>query len=252
MAQIDKRKLTNELKDKYSVENNALRLDKIKNAELDRKGEPKDEINVIVGDDKRQLTKDLTLYVVSGFMRTGTSMMMRALEAGGLDAEYQQSREEMRERFADDHYDPNIGGLYELEKKDYKKPNFPRDYEGKLIKCLNQGVSRMRPMENGIRVVFMRRDREEIRQSYLAFFDKNLRIGRNFQDRMDMTVEMIKNRKDVLSCHEFWYRDVVKEPEKHFQELKDSGWEIDVEKATKVVDPKYCRYKKEELTEGII
>jgi hypothetical protein len=26
---------------------------------------------------------DKTLYIVSGFMRTGTSMMMRALEAGG-------------------------------------------------------------------------------------------------------------------------------------------------------------------------
>ena len=75
--------------------------------------------------------KDKTLYVVSGFMRTGTSMMMKALEAGGLEACYRQSREEMRLRFADEHYDPNVGGLYELEREDYREKGFPRKYEGK-------------------------------------------------------------------------------------------------------------------------
>ena len=51
---------------------------------------------------------DKILYVVSGFMRTGTSMMMKALEAGGLKVKYKQSREEMRKSFADKYYDPNI------------------------------------------------------------------------------------------------------------------------------------------------
>ena len=58
------------------------------------------------------------LYIVSGFMRTGTSMMMKALEAGGLEAAYQQSREAMRKRYADEHYDPNVGGRYELRRRD--------------------------------------------------------------------------------------------------------------------------------------
>lgn len=196
-----------------------------------------------------------TLYVVSGFMRTGTSMMMRALEAGGLEAEYQQSREEMRKRFADDKYDPNIGGLYELERKDYQKLNFPRDYEGKLIKALNNGVSNMSVMPNGIRVVFMRRDPEEIRQSYGAFFDNQLRAVQNrdlFNKRMEKIIEQIKNRKDVLSCNVFWYRKVVESPKKHFQILKDNSWNINIDKCVEVVDPKYCRFKKEELSEGVI
>jgi len=46
-----------------------------------------------------------TLYVVSGFMRTGTSMMMRALEAGGMDASYRQSRETMRQH---QYHDPGV------------------------------------------------------------------------------------------------------------------------------------------------
>ena len=54
MLKIDKRKLTNEIKEKYLVEDNAFKLSDIKNAELDKyKNEPKDQIDVIVGDDKQ-------------------------------------------------------------------------------------------------------------------------------------------------------------------------------------------------------
>lgn len=196
-----------------------------------------------------------TLYVVSGFMRTGTSMMMKALEAGGLEASYQQSREEMREKFADDKYDPNVGGLYELEKKDYQKMNFPKDYEGNLIKTLNTGIPNMSVMPNGIKVIFMRRDVEEIRQSYDAFFDMQLSAVQNrdkFNSRMEKIIEQIRNRKDVLSLDVFWYRDVVKNPRKYFEILKSNGWNIDIDKCVNVIDPQYCRFKKEELTEGII
>jgi hypothetical protein len=44
-------KISNEIKDKYSIVSNAFRLAKVKNAELDiYKNEPKDEINVEIGD----------------------------------------------------------------------------------------------------------------------------------------------------------------------------------------------------------
>ena len=53
MPTIDQSKLPIEITSKYSIVNNAFRLDKVVNAELDTyKNEPKDEINVIVGDDK--------------------------------------------------------------------------------------------------------------------------------------------------------------------------------------------------------
>ena len=45
--------LPKEITDKYSIISNAFKLDKIKNPELDKIGEPKDEINVIIGDDKQ-------------------------------------------------------------------------------------------------------------------------------------------------------------------------------------------------------
>lgn len=196
--------------------------------------------------------KDKTLYVVSGFMRTGTSMIMKALEAGGMDAEYKQSREEMRKRFADEKYDPNIGGLYELERSDYQQPDFPKKYKSKLIKVLNMGVPRMAVMPDGVRVIFMRRDAEEIRQSYMAFFGRNLGGTENLDKRMEDIIGRIKNRKDILTLDVFWFREVIEKPKRHFKILKSHGWNIDVEKAISVIDPKYCRYKREELTVGIV
>lgn len=193
----------------------------------------------------------MTLYVVSGYMRTGTSMMMRALEASGLDACYQQSRDVMKNRFADSHYDPNVGGLYELEKRDYKCLDFPRQFEGRLIKGLNMCVVTMNIMSD-IKVVFMRRDSEEIRQSYDAFFDKQLGAIGNLNKRMAGIIERIENRRDVSSLNVFWYRDVVDDPHTYFQILQRNGWPIDVIKAASVVDPHYCRFRLENLTVGIV
>lgn len=184
-------------------------------------------------------------------MRTGTSMMMRALEAGGMETAYKVDRDKMKNHFSDEHYDANIGGLYELERQDYKNPEFPKKYDGKLIKALNIGVPRMTVMSNGIRVVFMRRDKEEVRQSYDAFFGQQLQV-QNLDERMEAIKEKILNRKDVISFHEFWFRDVIDNPLKHFQILKDEGWPIKVDKCIDMIDPKYCRFRLENLTVGIV
>lgn len=195
---------------------------------------------------------DLILYTVSGFMRTGTSMMMRALEAGGMETCYKQSRDVMKDRFADKHYDPNIGGLYELERRDYGEFGFPEKYKGKLIKALNMGVPRMAVMPEGVRVVFMRRDTEEIRQSYDAFFGHQLANIEHLERNMADIIERIGNRRDVLSLDVFWYRDVVVEPLKHFNTLREHGWPIDVGEAVAIVDPQHCRFRLEILTPGIV
>ena len=194
------------------------------------------------------------LYVVSGFMRTGTSMMMRALEGGGLEAVYAPGRDDMRKKYADDQYDPNEGGLYELEREQYQAIDFPRAYDGKLIKCLNMGVVTMATMPDGIMCVFMRRDVEEIRQSYDAFFGKQLGMldPDTFQRRMDLIYERIENRWDVESLTELWYRNVVEYPLLAFASMANQGWPIDPEKAAAVVKPELCRFRREELTEGVL
>lgn len=53
MPTIDLNNLSSEIQSKYSVVNNAFALQKIKNAELDKIGEPKDKVDVVIGDDKQ-------------------------------------------------------------------------------------------------------------------------------------------------------------------------------------------------------
>ena len=194
---------------------------------------------------------DTRLYVVSGFMRTGTSMMMASLMAGGLEGVYRENREEMRKRFADEYYDPNSGGLFEMQRSDYNSPDFPNAYAGKLIKCLFGGLMKMREMPGGIRVVYMRRNEEEIRQSYMGFFGRNLKIA-NLQKKMDLVRDKMKERSDMVSFHEFQMRNVVSSPRDHFQILADAGWPIDVDLSACIVDPTQYRYRLENLTVGIV
>jgi len=178
-------------------------------------------------------------------------MMMQALEAGGLTPEYKQSREDMKDRLTDEHYNPNVGGLYELEAEDYRDINFPRKYEGKLIKCLLSELSKIDTMPNGIKIVFMRRNVEETRQSFMAFFNKSLEVE-HLDEQLDKAIRKLRNRKDVQSVDVFQYRDVVKNPGIHFMILKDNGWPIDIDKAVSVVEPSYMRYKIENLEAGVL
>lgn len=190
------------------------------------------------------------VYVVSGFMRSGTSMMMKALEAGGMTAVYRQSRDEMKNRYADDQYDPNFGGLYELERQDYLKPDFPKGYEGKLIKALRSGPGRMSVMDEGIRVLWMTRDPEEIRQSYMAFFGKSDFTTEQIEADCARNLALAKNRRDARVM-EVPYRAVVETPAAWFRRIHNFGFHIDEKKASEVVSDEWLRYRKEELEVGV-
>lgn len=192
------------------------------------------------------------VYVISGWMRSGTSMMMKALETGGMDAVYRQSRDEMKNRYADEHYDPNIGGLYELERTDYQKPDFPRGYEGKLIKALRAGPASMRVMPGGIKVVFMRRDPEEQRQSYMAFFGGQAPTVEQIAQQVERSLEAAKNRRDT-EVMELAYKYVIRNPYRAFEMVRDFYCvDLDVDAAAATVDEQYYRFRKEELEVGIV
>jgi len=96
------------------------------------------------------------LVVVSGLPRSGTSMMMRMLEAGGVpiwsDAE----------RLADI---DNPKGYFELERiKDLEREtdkSYLREGRGKAVKAISFLIKEL-PDDNAYRVIFMRRDLDEV------------------------------------------------------------------------------------------
>ena len=173
------------------------------------------------------------IYIVSGFMRSGTSMMMRAIEAGGLEAVYSKARDaEMNARWGEDGYVPNES-YYELGVEDYCSPNFPAKYDGKLIKCLIGGLLRIPP--TACRVVVMRRPAKEIGDSLYAAFDwvpPQVETG-HFDSMVDRMVDVLRDRRSFVSVDEVAYREVVADPLTVFQRLAQA-WPIDPVKAAAI------------------
>lgn len=191
-----------------------------------------------------------TVHIISGMMRCGTSLLMDAMKAGGMDVAYKESRDKMKDAYSDESFNPNPAGLYELEWMDYNQIGFPVQYKGKTIKCLQDGLARLCVMPK-IRICFMRRDFEEIRQSYEGFFGQKLmKDAEKFKQQTDLIIEQMQNRKDT-EITVLFYPDVIENPQREFQKLKDNGWNIDVHKAAAVVNPELYRFRLEKLEIGI-
>lgn len=189
-------------------------------------------------------------WITSGFMRSGTSMMCRALEAGGLQAAFaEDNRQYMNQRHGDKHYQPNPAGYYELDRKEYHEPGFPRKYQGKLIKILAPGLSKI--VAGDYNIIMMRRDFEEIRQSYEAFFQGKMAMTEpRYEQLIEDTLGILRVRSDC-KVSEVWYRDVIDNPFNAFEYLVDEGWKIDPLKAASIVDEKQLRFRKERLVIGV-
>jgi hypothetical protein len=99
------------------------------------------------------------IVVVSGLPRSGTSMMMAMLEAGGVPVWTDGVR-------AADDQNPN--GYYEVERiKDLDKPidkGWLREGRGRAIKVISSLLEHL-PAGNQYQVIFMNRDLAEVLQS---------------------------------------------------------------------------------------
>ena len=118
---------------------------------------------------KRRLTRRSRgepIVVVSGLPRSGTSMMMRMLEAGGLAILSDG------ERAADI---DNPKGYFELERiKNLEKEtdkSYLRAARGKAVKVISFLIKDL-PDENDYRVLFMRRDLDEVLASQQKMIDR--------------------------------------------------------------------------------
>jgi len=186
-------------------------------------------------------------------MRTGTSAMMSALIAGGMDAAWSKDRDKLAESKFDGHYHPNKSGLYEVSLAEYAEPTFPLQYQGKLIKVMSWGLDGLAVNPEGYRIILMQRDKEEIRQSFEAFFEKPLNMPwfLRYEERMERAFTMLSNRRDVTSVHRIQYRTLVDNPLDVMAYVASLGWPIDSVTSAAVIDPAQCRFRRENLTVGI-
>lgn len=183
------------------------------------------------------------IAVVSGLPRSGTSMMMKMLEAGGLPALTDAIRT------ADN---DNPKGYYEFERvkqMDKGDTAWLPEARGKVVKVIS-ALLRYLPADYQYRVIFVRREMEEI----LASQRKMLVNRGEDPDKMDdaqMAALFEKHIKQIetwlasqpnIATHYLHYSDILADPETAAASINTFlGGTLDVEKMALVVDPNLYR-----------
>lgn len=186
------------------------------------------------------------LVVVSGLPRSGTSMMMKMLEAGGIPPLQDNIRT------ADE---DNPKGYYEFERVK-KLPNdtaWMPEAVGKAVKIIALLLTKLPLKGYRYKVLFMRRDIEEIMKS-----QKQMLIRRGESPDKISDEEMIttynRHLSEVLgfleanSCFSVFfvnYNDLMRDPEDWVPRIAAFlGKEMDLEAMRAVVDPNLYRNRR--------
>jgi hypothetical protein len=188
----------------------------------------------------KQVMSPVSVVVVSGLPRSGTSMAMRMLEAGGVPI------------FADglrlaDEDNPN--GYYELER--VKTLDKDTDYswlgqaQGKAIKIVSHLIMSL-PAQFRYKVLFLNRAVDEVVASQNKMLSRN---GQKWDPSMDRRVaELFKQHlrevKSWMACQSnlevlhLDYAEVIRNPEPEAQRLCGFlRWDLDWREMAKAVDP---------------
>ena len=154
------------------------------------------------------------IVVVSGLPRSGTSMMMRMLEAGGLSVVSDG------ERAADV---DNPKGYFELERiknlEQETDKSYLREARGKAVKVISFLIKDL-PDENDYRILFMRRDLDEVLASQQKMIDRlasqdsdadGAAMKEAFRNDIARVRVLCKMRPNFALC-EVNYRNAIADP----------------------------------------
>jgi hypothetical protein len=195
--------------------------------------------------DKRRMAASY-LTIVSGLPRSGTSMMMQVLCAGGLEPLIDHQRK------ADD---DNPRGYYEFEavKKTKQDPSWLKDSAGKVVKMVYRLLYDL-PDGYEYRVVFLRRDLKEV----LASQNKMLqRLGRNAATVPEDQMEELFRRQ--LAEFDRWiagrrnfsilnveYKEMVADPRPLCEQInRFLDGRLNLDAMVRAVDPNLYRNRKD-------
>lgn len=187
-----------------------------------------------------------TVIVVSGLPRSGTSMMMKMLEAGGLPI----LTDNLREADAN-----NPKGYYEFERVKQMKDGdlaWLPEAVGKVVKIVT-GLITYLPSEYRYKVIFMRRDLNEILSSQKKMLG---RLGREDDNIPDD--KMAKVYEEHLKQVRGWlvrqpnievlyvnYNTMIADPTESLQKINEFlGGGMDVQVMAGVVDKELYRERK--------
>ncbi len=197
----------------------------------------------------RRRTYGDDVIIVSGLPRSGTSMMMRMLDAAGLPIMTDH------ERTADE---DNPKGYYEYERvKNLEKDpdrSWVREARGKVLKVISHLLKDL-PEENYYRIIFLRRDLDEVVASQNKMLERrgenNPLDDRSTKDyflRHLVQVRFLARNRKNIELLEVQYRDALEAPLEFARRVSAFlGGRLDPETMANVVDAQLYRNRKAEI-----
>lgn len=189
---------------------------------------------------------DKPIYIVSGLPRSGTSMMMKMLEAGGLSVLTDNIR-------AVD--DDNLQGYYEFERVKAMKEgdiSWVEESRGKVVKVISALLEHL-PAGCQYKIVFMEREMMEILASQRKMLERRGKPGNpaedgKFAELYGRHLEKVKNwlagqsNMSVLYVH---YNDMIAQPAGYAAKTAEFlGIPMDIKAMGEVPQEQFYRQRK--------
>ncbi len=184
------------------------------------------------------------ITIVSGLPRSGTSMMMRMLEAGGMSVLVDNIRK---------NNDDNPDGYYEFEpvKKIREDSSWLNGAGGKAVKMVSLLLLDLPPGRR-YKIIFMKRRMNEIIASQRVMLERNGRGGQkvNDEEKAEKFEKHLKKIEAWLSNLEnldvlyIDYNKIILDPKPHVNSIAhflDAG--LDVEKMIQIINKKLYRQR---------
>jgi hypothetical protein len=187
-----------------------------------------------------------TVIVVSGLPRSGTSMMMKMLEAGGLPI----LTDNLREADAN-----NPKGYYEFERVKQLKDGdlaWLSDAAGKVVKIVT-GLITYLPPEYKYKIIFMKRNLDEVLSSQkkmlgrLGKEDDNIpddKMSKVYEEHLKQVKGWLVRQPNIEMLY-VNYNTMVADPTESLQKVTEFlGGNMDVKVMAGVVDKELYRERK--------
>lgn len=184
------------------------------------------------------------ITVVSGLPRSGTSMMMKMLQAGGLSLLIDDIRE------ADE---DNLNGYFEYEKVKQLDENtsWLNAAEGKAVKVISYLLKNL-PPQHEYKVIFMQRNIKEILASQRRMLAHRNEDDEGVPDTV-MAALFERHLMDIydwlssqpnLGVYYVSYNEIMRDPEPYVEEIKEFlNMDLAIGKMVNVVDPSLYRQR---------
>ncbi len=185
------------------------------------------------------------IIIVSGLPRSGTSMMMKMLEAASIPI----LSDEIRTADED-----NLKGYYEDERAKtlHKDNSWISEAKHKAVKVISYQLPHL-PEGHQYRILFMIRKIEEVLASQRKMMERRGEpeddipddvMANIFRKHLEEVGEWLEQQANIKTLY-ISYNETLNDPETTAEKIAEFlGQDLDIEKMMQVVDPKLYRQRK--------